>query len=110
MSHDSVKEITDETFSSIVLESSLPFVLDLWAPWCGPCKLIAPLFEEMAQFFKNQVVFGSLNVDDNPQIAVSYSVNSIPTLLFFSNASVVERVVGLVSKDILRQKIQSLLK
>lgn len=87
-------EITDDNFEDKVLKSQLPFLLDLTAEWCGPCKAIAPLLDELAQEYAGKVGFGSTNIDQNQQIPARYHVRSIPTLLLFSGGQVVGQLTG----------------
>lgn len=94
-----VVELTDTNFQSEVLSSSEPVLVDFWAPWCGPCRMIAPLVEELATEYKGSVKVGKLNIDDSPQAAGEYGVNSIPTLMVFKGGEVVERLVGVQPKN-----------
>jgi thioredoxin 1 len=89
-----IPETTDTTFEQDVLQSELPVVVDFWAPWCGPCRAIAPIMKEMADEFGARVRFLKLNVDENPQVAGRYNVLSIPTLILFADGEVKETVVG----------------
>lgn len=94
-----VKEITDDSFDQDVLKADVPVVVDFWAPWCGPCKSIAPILEELAQEFSGKVKILKLNVDDNPRTPTQYRVRGIPNLVFFKGGQVVEQIVGAVPKD-----------
>lgn len=109
MAGEHVKEFTDDNFDSEVLSSQIPVVVDLWAPWCGPCKMLGPIIDEIAPEYKDSVKIGKLNVDNNPQVSVKYGVNSIPTILFFKNGNVVDRQVGLLPKTEFKKKIATLL-
>jgi len=102
-------EITSANFEKEVLSSSLPFVIDFWAPWCGPCKAISPIIDELASEFKDKVIFGKLNVDDHPDIAGQYGIMSIPTLLIIQKGHVVGQLVGAMPKKDLKERIQALL-
>ncbi|MBS0209390.1 MAG: thioredoxin [Planctomycetes bacterium] len=93
-----VIELTDQNFQTEVLQSSEPVLVDFWAPWCGPCRMIAPLIEELATQYQGSVKVGKVNVDDNPSAANSYGVQSIPTLMVFKGGDVVERFVGVQPK------------
>jgi thioredoxin 1 len=81
-------------------------VIDCWAPWCGPCRMIGPVIEELAKEMKGKIVFGKLNVDENPQTSMKYKIMSIPTLLVFKNGALVDRFVGAIPKDMLMQKLK----
>jgi thioredoxin 1 len=94
-----VGEISDSSFDSEVLKSGTPCLVDFWAPWCGPCKSIAPVLEELAKEFSGKLKVVKLNVDDNPQTATMYNVRGIPNLIFFKGGQMVEQIVGAVPKD-----------
>jgi thioredoxin 1 len=81
-------------------------VIDCWAPWCGPCRMIGPVIEELAKEMQGKIVFGKLNVDDNPQTSMKYGIMSIPTMLVFKNGSLVDRLVGAMPKEMLLQKLK----
>ncbi len=102
-----VEEFTDETFQSQVLDSSTPVLVDFWAPWCGPCRMIAPVVEQLAAENAGSIKVGKVNVDDSPNSAQSYGVSSIPTLMIFKNGEVVERFVGVQPKPKLQQAIDA---
>ncbi len=110
MEHDTkYLTLTDETFKNQVLEGNGPVLVDFWAAWCGPCRAITPLIKEIAIEFEGRVIVGKLDVDSNPVTASAYQVSSIPTLLFFKNGQVVDRIVGVVSKKDLNDKLNALL-
>jgi thioredoxin 1 len=101
-------EVTDKTFDETIRNNQL-VVVDCWAPWCGPCQMVAPIIEELAKQYAGKVLFGKLNVDENPLIAMRYGIMGIPTLLFFKNGELVDRIVGAIPKQMLEQKIKSFL-
>jgi len=104
-----VIDVTDQNFADEVLKSTLPVMIDIWAPWCGPCRMIAPVVEKLAQKYDQRFKFCRLNIDQNPQTASNYQIMSIPTLIFFQDGKVVDRVVGAVPERVLEPKIEALL-
>ena len=100
---------TEENFKSEVIESSQPVLVDFWAEWCGPCKMIAPAIEELAADFDGKAKVVKVNVDEHPKLAQEYGVRSIPTLLFFRDGKVSEQLVGAAQKDTLAEKLNSLI-
>ncbi len=104
-----VNEIKDQDFDQEVLKSSLPVVVDFWAPWCGPCRQIGPIVDKLSEEYKGKLKFCKVNVDENHDTASKYHVMSIPTLIFFRKGQLVEQTVGGVSEKTLRSKIQDLL-
>ena len=103
-----VKELTSESFEQEVLQSDIPVVVDFWAPWCGPCKAMAPIFDEVSQSFEGKVKFAKVNVDENQELAQQYGVMSIPTLAVFKNGEKADTWVGMHEKDQLKQKVEQL--
>lgn len=101
--------LTDDNFEAEVLKSDTPVVVDFWAPWCGPCRVLGPVIEELADDFKGQVKVGKLNVDDSPKTAQQYSIRSIPTVLFINDGKVVDSVVGSLPKPALAEKFTALM-
>tara|TARA_A100001035_G_scaffold199250_1_gene159796 strand:- start:325 stop:651 length:327 start_codon:yes stop_codon:yes gene_type:complete len=106
---DNVKELTSNDFKAEVLESDSPVLVDFWAEWCGPCKVIAPVIEELALDYDGKVKFGKLNVDDHNQVASEYGVRSIPTLLVFKNGAVVNQIVGAVPKERIAESLDTVI-
>ena len=104
-----VIDVSDQTFENEVIKSSLPVLMDLWAPWCGPCRMVAPVIEKLSETYDGKVKFCRLNVDENPQTAVRYSIMSIPTLMFFKDGQVADTVIGAVPERTLQPKIDALL-
>ena len=104
-----VLELTDEAFEEEVLNSELPALVDFWAPWCGPCKAIAPIVKELAKEYDGRLKVAKVNVDDNQSVAMRYQVRGIPTLLIFKGGEVKQQVVGAVPKDVLAEKIDAAL-
>lgn len=99
-------ELTDSNFEQII-NSDKPVLVDFWAEWCGPCKMIGPVVEELAGDYAGRAVIAKLNVDENPQMTAKFGVRSIPTLLVFKNGQIVDKQVGAVPKSVLAQKLEA---
>jgi thioredoxin 1 len=102
---NAVQQIGDSDFDQRVLQAGKPALVDFWAPWCGPCRVIGPIVEEIAPSYEGKAVIAKLNVDDNPNVAQRYGVTSIPTLMMFKEGKLVDRVVGLMPKGELQKFI-----
>jgi thioredoxin 1 len=100
-------EFTDANFDQEVLKSNVPVLVDFWAVWCGPCKMIAPFVEELAGEYQGKVKVGKVDVDNNPNISVTYGIRSIPTLLIFRDGKVVDQIIGAVPKQAMAQKLDA---
>jgi len=106
---DKIFEITDSSFETDVLQSDKPVLLDFWAPWCGPCKAISPAIEELADKFGNDFQFTKCNVDDNPETPGKYGIKAIPTLLFFKDGKVVDKITGMTGRGSIEGTINNVL-
>lgn len=100
--------LTDGNFQAEVLQSDQPVLVDFWAAWCGPCRIIAPVIEELASDFHGRAKVAKLDVDHNPQVAMAFNVRSIPTLLFFKDGRVVDQLVGTAPKRVLADRLEAL--
>jgi len=100
--------LTDANFREEVLEAEEPVLVDFWAAWCGPCRVIAPAIEELARDFEGRAKIGKLDVDHNPQISMQLGIRSIPTLLFFKDGVVADQLIGAVPKKIMAEKLEAL--
>ena len=100
-------EITDANIKDVIA-SGKPLVVDFWAAWCGPCKMLSPVLDELEQEMGDKVVFGKVNVDDNMELSTEYGIMNIPTILFFKNGELVERNVGVATKSKLKEMIEKL--
>ena len=106
---DGIVEIDDGSFDSEVLKSDKPVLVDFWAPWCGPCKAIGPVIEELAGTFGSKIKFAKCNVDNNPATPGKYGIRAIPTLIFFKQGNVVDQITGMVAKSKLEATINKIL-
>lgn len=102
-----VLEFTDGNFQSEVVDSDQPVLVDFWAPWCGPCKLMLPTIEELATEYSGKVRIGKLNTDENPQTATAHQISAIPTVLLFKGGQIVEKFVGVTPKDKFAESLNS---
>ena len=100
-------EFTDSNFEAEALNSDKPVMVDFWAEWCGPCRMVGPIVEEVAKEYGDRALVGKLNVDNNPGVAQKYGIRSIPTILFFKNGEIVDRQVGAVPKAALVKKLEA---
>lgn len=98
--------VTDEVFDETVIKSTIPVVVDFWAPWCGPCRMVAPVLEKLAKELSGKLVVAKVNVDENPEWAGRYGVQSIPTMMLVANGKIVHRQVGALPEPLLREMIK----
>ena len=101
--------IEDANFGEVVLKAKIPVLVDFWAPWCGPCRMVAPVVEELAEEYDGRVSFGKLNVDENPKTASQYGIMSIPTLILFKEGKPVSNIIGFRPKDELKKSLDTAL-
>ena len=100
-------EITDQSFQEMVLNSDKPVLVDFWAVWCGPCRTLGPIVEEIATDFEGKAVVGKVDVDNNQQVSVDYGIRNIPTVLIFKGGQVVDKIVGVASKEVIAEKLSA---
>src|SRR5687768_11161727 len=105
MAAENVLTLTESNFNELVLQAGAPVLVDFWAEWCGPCKMIAPVLDELATEYDGKVKIGKVNIDDNPNLATQFRVSAIPTLLVFKNGQVMEQMVGAKSKRDLKASL-----
>jgi thioredoxin 1 len=101
--------VNDGNFEEIVLKADQPFLVDFWAPWCAPCRAVAPVVEELAEEYKGRIGFAKVNVDENSHIATEYGIRSIPTLLFFKDGKPMKQLIGFTPKEQMKENLDSLL-
>lgn len=106
---ENLLEVNDANWEDEVINSDVPVLVDFWAPWCMPCKMIAPIIEEMSGEYSGKLKVGKLNVDENPSTAAKYGIRNIPTVLLIKNGDVAEKVVGVVGKDKLTEAVDAVL-
>ena len=109
MASTAVLEVSDASFDSEVLQSDKPVLVDFWAVWCGPCKMIAPVVEQVAESYAGQLKVAKVNVDQNNATPGRYGIRGIPTLLFFKGGKIADQIVGYVSREVIEEKVQRLL-
>jgi len=97
--------ITDANFDEVVLKSDKPVLVDFWAEWCGPCRMVGPVVEELAKEFEGKALVGKVDVDSNPEISMKFGIRNIPALLFFKGGEIVDKQIGAVPKSVLAQKL-----
>ena len=105
-----VKDVTDQTFDAEVLKSTLPVLVDMWAPWCGPCRQVRPVLDKLSEKYQGKISFFAMNVDENKRTPAQYRVMSIPNMLFIKGGKVVDTVIGSASESALAAKLEALLK
>lgn len=101
--------VTDSEFQEKVLQSATPVIVDFWAPWCGPCRMVAPILDELAKEYGDKIVIAKVNTDENPQWAIQYGVQGIPTMLFVKDGELFNRIVGAAPKPSIKQQVEAML-
>ena len=101
--------INDSNFKELVLDASLPVLIDFWAEWCGPCRVIAPYIDELSKEYEGKAVIGKVNVDESNDVPMQFGIRNIPTLLFFKNGQLADKLVGAASKSAIEDKLKALL-
>jgi len=103
-----VLQITDESFKALMKENK-PVVIDFWAEWCGPCRMVGPVIEELAKDYEGKAIIGKMNVDENDEVSGEYGIRSIPTILFFKNGNLRDKHIGVAPKNVLEEKLKAIL-
>ncbi len=101
--------VTEAEFDTVILQADKPAVVDFWAVWCGPCRMVAPVMEKLAEEYEGRAILAKVDVDSNRGLAMRYGIQAIPTILFFKNGEVVDRIVGAASEAVIRTKLDALL-
>ena len=109
MASESIVELSDSSFESEVINSEKPVLVDFWAPWCGPCRALAPVIEEISTDFVDKLKVGKVNVDDNPEISMKFGIRSIPTLMVFKDGEVLEQIIGAVPKSEIERALEKVI-
>lgn len=104
-----VEHVTPDNFESVIVNSDVPVLIDFWAPWCGPCRMMAPVFEELSKDYEGKIKFVKINTEDHPELASPFGIQGIPTLVLAKDGKEANRLVGFLPKDLLKQKIDSML-
>ena len=106
MASEAIVELNDSSFDTEVINSDKPVLVDFWAPWCGPCKALAPVIDEISTDFADKVKVGKVNVDDNPEISMKFGIRSIPTLIVFKDGEVLDQIIGAVPKSEIEKALE----
>lgn len=109
MASESIVELSDASFDEEVIQSDVPVLVDFWAPWCGPCRAVAPIVEEISSSYEGKIKVGKVNVDENPSITMKFGIRSIPTLLVFKGGEAVEQIIGAVPKGEIEKAVDKAL-
>ncbi len=104
-----ITHINPENFDEIVKESKLPVLIDFWAPWCGPCQMMGPVFEEISNDYTDKLIFAKLNTEEHPELTLSFGIQGIPALILTKEGKEIDRIVGFAPKDVLKSKIDQIL-
>lgn len=102
-------QLTDASFESEVLKADKPVLVDFWAPWCGPCRMLSPLVEELSKEYDGKIKVAKINIDDNTEVATRFQISSIPTMLFFKDGKVQDQLVGVHQKPVIKKRLDALL-